>query len=190
MAVSGIKSELDELTEKFIYQYVTSNHKNYTFEEIEKAFYFNSTGQLAQRHEHFGLFDTTFFSKVMEDWLILKTKTRQRAASLLPPTSEAVMSDEDSYNGLVAYYKKHNSFPKFWAWSKVYQHMDDSMMIEENNQTKQELYDYIYTQFKSKLDLDILDMKNATDRKERQESLPNDVKIECRRIMVQKHLKL
>lgn len=124
----------------------------------------------------------------MEDWLILKSKVRQRAASLLPPIETKPETDEQSYNGLVEYRKKHCEMPQFWAWSKVYNHMDECLMIEETNETKQELYEAVYHQLKNKLDLDLLDIKNAGDRKERLESLPNDVKIECRRLMIEKHL--
>lgn len=189
MVICGIKTEFDEITESTIFKYVTSNFKNYTLEEIEKAFYMNSIGQLSQRHEHYGSFDTTFFSKVMEDWLILKSKTRQRAASLLPPIEPKPESDEQSYNGLVEYIKKHGAFPKFWAWTKVYNHMDECLMIEENNESKKVLHESVLHRMKNQLELDILHMKNAHDRKERQDNLPNEVKLECRRIMIEKWLK-
>lgn len=179
----------DEVTISVLWDYTKKHLKNYTFQEIEKAFLFNASGHFSERVEHFHAFDISYFSKVMELWLIFKTKTRQRISGLLPPITPKPETDEESYNGLVNYCQKHGEFPKFWAWSKVYNHMDECLMIEETNDSKQIIYDQVYEKLKNKLDLDILDMKNASDRKERAENLPNDVKTECRRIMVQKYLK-
>lgn len=185
----SLKTVPDEFTISFLYKYLTQTCGTSTFEEVEKAFYFNQAGHFGERIKHFDAFDVNFLSQVMEQWLIMKTKTRQRIAALLPPPTQKVETDEDSYNGLVAYIRKNADFPEFWAWTKVYNWMDECLMIEETNETKKELYDKVYHRLKNKLELEILDMKNANDRKERLESLPDDVKTECRKIMIKKYLK-
>lgn len=195
MVVSGIKvredeEAIDQVTEKFLFDYITKHYGNYTFLEIEKAFYFNSIGKLDHRIEHFGSFDTTFVSKVLTEWLVLKNRTRQRISSLLPPPeSVKVPTPEESYNGLLAYCQKNGDFPVFWSWSLVYQHMEEMLMIEMSLEEKRELYDAAIHRLKNKLELDLLNVKDTKELNERRNSIPEDAKLECRKILVQKYLK-
>lgn len=199
MVISGIRSKddqdekhkekLDAVTEQFLFEYFTKDYANFTLVEIEKAFYLNSIGEW-ERVQHFGLFDTTFVSKVMEQWIILKSKTRQRMSALLPPKVEQKPpTPEESYNGLVAYVKKHGEFPKFWNYGIVYLYMEELLLIEASLEQKRELYEKELTRLENQLELDILNIRDTQELNRRRESIPEDAKLACRTIMVQRYLK-
>lgn len=198
MTVSGIKAKkdpetgqeeaIDEITEKFLFDYITKHYANFTFPEIEKAFYFNSIGKLEYRIEHYGAFDTTFVSKVMEAWLILKSRTRQHAASLLPPPAPPrETTAEESYQGLLAFVKKNAEFPIMWSWSKVFDYMEASGIIKLSLKEKQKIYADVYKKMSDQLELAGTSMRIQELRSKR-EALEEDAALECRKQMVIKHL--
>jgi len=190
LVITGIKSELDDATIAILWNYIKTTFNHSTFQEIEKAVYFNTSGKFDTRIEHYQSFNLEFLSQVMEQWLIFKTKTRQRIQTLLPkPEPEKITTDQESYNGLVEYCKKNKEFPDFWAWSKVYQHMEECLMIEMTIEQKKELFASEVKRLKSKLELDILDTKDAIERQERMDGIPEAAKLECRKKMIKKYLK-
>jgi hypothetical protein len=195
MVVSGIKSQIEEspidnVTEGFLWNYITKHYGNFTFDEIEKAFYFNSIGKLEHRIEHFGLFDTTFVSKVLTEWLILKNKTRGRISQLLPKKAETPpVTAEESYSGLVAYCQKLEGFPEFWAWSLVYDHMTSLNLIPESKDERWDLYYAELERLEAQMIADIGKIKNVYESNKIRESLPEQAKQNCMKNLVKKHLK-
>lgn len=180
---------IDSITEQMIVDYLVKYHGNYTLAEIMKAFFLNSIGKLEKRVEHFQLFDTTFVSKVMEEWLIVKNKTRQRMSALLPPKVEKLPTAEESYQGLIANCQKNGLFPEYWSWQQVYDHMMNKGLIPETKEQRWNLYYQELDKLTSKLELDTLSLKlSVSEMNKRREQLPIEAKAICVKTLVQKNL--
>lgn len=189
-ALCSVKTAPDEYTLSFLYKYLTQSCGNSTFEEVEKACYFNQSGQFGDRINHYDAFDVNFLSQVMEQWLIVKTKTRQRIAALLPPPPPPVeQTPQECYNGLVEYLKKNaGEFPEFWSWGKVFLHMDEQLMIEMSEEQRYDFRDQVSDELEKNLELRAFNMPAKEYQRELSEML-DTVKSECRKRLVKKFIR-
>lgn len=185
----SIKTQPDEYTVALLWNYVSKSLSTCTFKEIETAVVYNAAGKLEQRVEHFQVFDLTFLSGVMDEWFILKSKTRNRVAALLPKPKEAEPeTPETLYQGLLNYINKNNSFPEFWAWNDVYQHMDENDLIPQTNAEKTELFKEIEAKFRVKMELDLMEIRDFIERDALKSGHTERVKAECRKLTIQQNL--
>jgi hypothetical protein len=185
---AGLKHIPDPVVDGNLFKLCTTQYKNFTFNEIRKAVYMNSIGELNTRHEHFGLFDTTFLSKVMTDWLILKTRTRQRVAALLPPAKVKEPTDADLYQGLLNFINTNKKFPEMWAWSRVYQHMDSMKMITESNDEKRVIFEKAKAKINAQVENELLSVKGFIERQGIMDGAEERAKVESRKELTIKHL--
>lgn len=188
LVICSIKNDVDELTMSVLFDYTLKHYGNYTFQEIEKAVIYNQSGDFPQRIEHFQAFDILFLSSIMEQWLILKTKTRQRVSALLPPVIHTPETPESIYNGLVGYVQKHKEFPHSWNWTTVYQFMEEDLQIPETNAEKREIMDKIRKKETDKLELELMTVVGFIEREKKKDELEEKIKILCRKELVIKHL--
>lgn len=189
LIICSIKNEVDELTLSVMWDVVQKNYGNYTFQEIERAVIFNQSGKLDQRIDHFQAFDIQFLSSVMDLWLILKTRTRQRVAALLPSTKIVEPSPETLYDGLCDYVQKNKSFPIAWNWTAVYSHMEECLMIPESNDDKRMVFDTVSAKENDEMELKLLSVSDFIQRQKLMDGLEDRIKSECRKVLAVKHLK-
>jgi hypothetical protein len=188
--IAAIKNDkvMDELTISLLWNYVLKHYNNYTFAEIEKAVTYNESGLLDERVEHFHSFSLNYLSRVMGNWLVLKTKTRQRIAALLPPVIEKQPTDEDLYQGLLNFINLNNLFPDMWAWSRVYNHMDKSKMITESNDEKRAIFEKSKAKISAQVENELLSVKGFIERQAISDTAEDRAKVESRKQLIVKHL--
>jgi len=189
LVIASIKNEVDESTMGVLYEYTLKNYSMYTFQEIEKAITYNESGMLDERVEHFHSFSLNYLSRVMGNWLVLKNRTRQRIAALLPPVTVKEPTPDDLYQGLLNFINLNNSFPEVWAWSKVYQYMEECLMISESNDEKRAIYEIAKAKENQKAEFELLSVTDFIQRAAITDSLEDRIKVECRKQLVTKHLK-
>lgn len=186
---SGSREVPDQILLSLLWEYFQQKLRGFTFEDIRLAFIMNASGELDQRVQHFQLIDLNFISQVMDLYLEKKIQLSKRITALLPPPEPVQLeSDEDSFNGLVNYRKKHGEMPTFWAWKKVFNYMDECLMIEETMEQRRELFAKIYPKFQSKAELDILNARSAKERDEILEDAKVQAQTECRKTLIEKYL--
>jgi len=187
--ICGVRSLPDEFLFKTIWDFVKSKYLHYTFNELKNAFTMNAAGELDKRYDHFQLFDITFISSVMNAYDNVKISTRHRMKQLLPVENNLVdINKENLYFSLKDYYLNHNSWPIVWNWDAVYEYMDEMLMIEMLDEEKTNLFNHTYSKMKSELDLQLLNVSGYLNRSRIQESLKDNVKSECRKIVVKIYL--
>jgi hypothetical protein len=186
---SGVTKVADMVTAANLREYFFSELKNFTFEEVKRAVYFNSIGEYPERIITYDLFDVSFLSKVMTEWLILKTKTRQRVATLLPKPKESEPETPQSlYQGLLNYINKNQEFPFSWAWEPVFNYMDKEGLIKDTDEEKRTIWKAVKTEFESKLELELMDVKDFIERSKLKEELPERCANEYRKRRIVKNL--
>jgi len=161
----GVNTAPDAITMGNLNEYVFSQLKNYTFEEVKRAIYFNASGEFPEKIKPYNLFDVIFLSDVMTQWLILKTQTRNRITALLPKPKEAEPETPQTlYQGLLNYINKNQEFPFSWAWEPVFNHMDKEGLIKDTDEEKRTIWKAVKTEFESKLETELLDVKDFIER--------------------------
>lgn len=190
MTIAGIKEPPDDLSKAILWSYAKNYLQGFTLEDIKTAFVMNAAGELPKRIEPYGLLDINFISQVMNQYLELKQKALLRARTLLPEPKVAVQTPEEAYAGLVAYCRKNGSMPQYWAWSLVYEYMDEGLMIELTLEQKKALFQSVIGKMQDRLEADIYAARvGLGEVKERQFTMNEDAKAECRKQMVIKFLK-
>lgn len=187
MAISGIKTPVDQVTEGLIWEYFKTFSIGYTFEDIQLAFMMHASGELEKRIDHYNLLDVNFLSQVMDLYLKEKITASRRFHQLRLPEPPKESTPEELFNSLRDYIKKHGEFPQFWAWDKVYYFMDESLMIEETIEDKKHFFARVEAEMRQKFETEALQQDFLT-RSKNQENLPDEVKRECRKRMVLKWL--
>lgn len=186
---SGSREVPDQILLSLLWEYFEQKLIGFTFEDIRLAFVMNASGELDKRVEHYQLIDLNFISQVMDLYLEKKIQLSKRITALLPPPEpEKIDSDEDSFNGLKAYVNKHGSMPTFWAWLRVFNYMEENLMIEETLESKRELFAKIYPKHQAKAEMDILNARSAKERDEIVEAAKLQAQTECRKILIEKYL--
>jgi len=186
---SGIKNAPDDILKGLLWNYFKTYLVGYTMEDITLAFMLNAAGEFETKADHFQLLDINFFSSVMDQYLKMKSQAVSRVKMLQPKPVEVETSPEESYQGLKEYFLKHNSFPEFWSWTKVYFHMQENDMIPDDNDQKKEQYQAELTRLYAKAELEILsDIKDAVERAKLLGPIPDQAKVNCRKALVQKYL--
>lgn len=186
---SGSREVPDQILLSMLWEYFQQKLIGYTFEDIKLAFVMNASGELDQRVQHFQLIDLNFISQVMDLYLEKKIQLSKRITALLPPPEpQQIETDEDCFNGLVAYVKKHGEMPTFWSWLRVFDHMEECLMIEETLESKRELFAKIYPKHQAKAELDILNARSAKERDDILENAKLQAQTECRKILIEKYL--
>jgi len=191
MVTASIRSEPpDEVFESVLWEYFGTYLKGFTFEDIRLAVLMNAAGELSTRVEHYQLLDINFISQVMEFYLTKKIEVKKRVQALIPPPPPPKEeTPEECYNGLVSYLKKHDGeFPEYWAWSKVYDHMEDALMIEVTNQVKWELFESICERLEKQLSARQFELSTKEYSSELSR-IDDDAKLECRKQMIKKFIK-
>lgn len=188
LSLCNISKIPDQINEGYLYKFITEGYGNYTFNEIEKAVYFNQARKLNKFHEHFQVLDVNFLSAIMTDWLILKTNTKQRIAALLPPATIKLETNESLYQGLLNYININNAFPVMWAWSKVYQHMDYCCMISESNEEKRQIMSQVRAREKVAFELKQLQVADFIERSRLAEEFEEELKVNCRKELIIRRL--
>lgn len=186
--ISGIKDTPDELTEGLLLDYFKTRLQGFTFDDFRLAFTMNAAGEFGQRVDHFNLLDIKFVSQVMDLYLEQKIAVSRRIKALLPPPDDKIITPDESYAGLVGYVKKHGTFPLTWSWNLAYQYMEEMLMITESLEDKNKLYDDVYHRINNSVQLKILSMRDTIERGQLLESIPEQVKTECRKILIKKYL--
>jgi hypothetical protein len=188
--IAAIKNDkvMDELTISLLWNYVLKHYNNYTFAEIEKAVTYNESGHLDERVEHFHSFSLNYLSRVMGNWLALKNRTRQRIETLLPPPIIKPETNESLYQGLLNFINANKKFPEMWAWSKVYQHMDECLMISESNDEKRAVFEKVKAKINKEIEMELLSVKGFIEREGILDGAEDRAKVECRKQLIIKHL--
>ena len=185
----GVNTEPDRYTMGNLNTYVFSQLKNYTFEEIKRAIYFNAAGEFPERIPHYNLFDMEFLSKVMTEWLIIKNKTRNKITELLPkPKDPQPETNEQRFQGLLNYITVNNKFPDFWAWIQVWEHMEESGLIRDSEEEKKALWKKVKSELEAKLELELLSVPDFIERSNLKDGLQERVVNEYRRLRIVKNL--
>jgi len=185
----GVNTAPDAITMGNLNEYVFSQLKNYTFEEVKRAIYFNASGEFPEKIKPYNLFDVIFLSDVMTQWLILKTQTRNRITALLPKPKEAEPETPQTlYQGLLNYINKNQEFPFSWAWEAVFNHMDKEGLIKDTEEEKRTIWKAVKTEFESKLELELMDVKDFIERGKMRDELPERVANEYRKRRIIKNL--
>jgi len=185
----GVNTAPDAITMGNLNEYVFSQLKNYTFEEVKRAIYFNASGEFPEKIKPYNLFDVIFLSDVMTQWLILKTQTRNRITALLPKPKEAEPETPQTlYQGLLNYINKNQEFPFSWAWEPVFNHMDKEGLIKDTDEEKRTIWKAVKTEFESKLETELLDVKDFIERGKMRDELPERVANEYRKRRIVKNL--
>ena len=185
----GVNTAPDAITIGNLNEYVFGQLKNYTFEEVQRAIYFNATGEFQTKVKPYNLFDVNFLSDVMTEWLILKNQTRNRIAALLPkPKEPELETHEQRYQGLLNYINLNQKFPEFWAWEAVFKHMEDVGVINESLISKRLLFNEIKVKLEVKQEMDLMNVADFIERERITSGLTDRVIAECRKITVQKYL--
>lgn len=186
---SGVTKVADLITAGNLREYIFSELKNYTFEEIKRAVYFNSIGEYPERIITYDLFDVSFLSKVMTEWLILKTKTRQRVSGLLPkPKESEPQTPEQLYQGLLGYINKNQDFPFSWAWVPVWHYMDSNGLIKDSEEEKRTLWKAVKSELEMKHEMDLMTVSDFIERTKLKEELPQRAADEYRKRRIVKNL--
>ena len=189
LAIAGIKEPPDDMLKGIIWTYVKKYLRGFTFEDMKLAFLMNAAGEFPRRVEHYGLFDVSFISGVMDQYLTCKQSTMSRARALLAPPVVKETTPEEAYNGLKEYCVKHGEFPEYWAWSKVFDYMEEWLMIEETLEKRKAFKEKVFKRMQDKMELEVMGMKHMHEREARRAQLEEEVKQECRKQMVKKWLK-
>lgn len=185
----GVNTEPDLLTKGNLREYVFNQLKNYTFEEVKRAIYFNASGEFPEKIKPYNLFDVIFLSDVMTQYLILKTKTRQRVAALLPkPKEPEPETPENRFQGLLNYINVNKKFPDFWSWEPVFDHMEKEGLIKDTDDEKRAIWKAVKSEFEMKLEMELLTVADFIERSKMKEELPERVANEYRKRRIVKNL--
>ena len=186
---AGINAAIDPITASNFREYFFSDLRNYTFEEVKRAVYFNATGEFPEKIKPFNLFDVNFLSSVMTEWLILKTQTRSRIAALLPKPKELEPeTPEQRYQGLLNYINKNQSFPDHWSWVQVWDYMDSNGLIKDSEEEKKAIWKAVKSEIEMKHELDMLSVSDFIERTKLKEELPEKAANEYRKRRIIKNL--
>jgi len=185
----GVNTAPDAITMGNLNEYVFSQLKNYTFEEVKRAIYFNASGEFPEKIKPYNLFDVIFLSDVMTQWLILKTQTRNRITALLPKPKESEPETPQSlYQGLLNYINKNQEFPFSWAWEAVFNHMDKEGLIKDTEEEKRTIWKAVKSELEMKLEMDLLTVADFIERSKLKDELPERVANEYRKRRIVKNL--
>lgn len=190
VVICSIKAEPDEYTLGLLWNYASRELSLCTFKEIETAVIFNQSNQYDKRVDHFQVFDLAFLSQVMENWFILKNKTRNKIAGLLPAKEiKPSETPKDRYDGLVKFYKEKSEFPAFWPWEEVFFFMEGSGLITDSVEEKNLLFAQVNDRMKDELVEEKLKTVDQIERNRLDLGLRERVILECRKLTVQKWIK-
>lgn len=146
----SIKNEPDDIMINIILKFIRENYKRLSLEEIKLAFELNLLGQYSEIFQHFHLFDVSFLTQNINSYLKLKSDALKRFESAIPVPKQLhdhIPTDEEEYRALVNLYSREGKFPVGWNWESVYNHMEDTGMV---NETDEEL-----KSFKEKVKYDV-----------------------------------
>lgn len=191
VVICSIKAEPDEYTLGLLWNYASRELSLCTFKEIETAVIFNQSNQYDKRVDHFQVFDLAFLSQVMEQWFILKNKTRNKIAGLLPAKeTKPTETPKDRYLGLVKYFKEKSEFPTFWPWEEVYKYMSENDLITSTVAEKNKLFAEVDERLRDQMAVESLKLSDQIDRNRLASGHKERVILECQKITVQNHIKL
>ena len=179
----GIKAMPDAFTMGSIKR--VFNHYHYiTPEEFVYAFELNVMGEYQEEVMHFQSFDMPFVTRIIGYYRHRKAESEKEAQNLeqekqLPQQKS---TNEDFYNGLVAYFEKNKEFPVAWNYSAVYEHMKAHDMVTESLEWKQKFKQDIEQRMKDDMVTQKLKSRDALERIKIDDAFtPDSVVARCQR---------
>lgn len=186
--ICAIKEKPDEITLSLLFDCIVKDYSSLTWDEIFYAFIENQKGNLTKTHQHFGLIDLKFFCSVLNDYLQIRKTAVQEIEKQLTEPQPQTDSPESSYLYLVDYYTKNGDFPDYFSYNTTYSYMDENGMIPETNPEKSTIYDAVKHRLTNTIKLEELKIGDSIRRSTLWDNFEDRVKIECRKILVQKYI--
>ncbi len=92
--LAGIKGEIDNFTKQDVSKMILSSFKEFSLEEISKAFELERYGQYDDNTEHFQLFDSNYISQILKKYKKWKIKQKTEL-NLVAPSNENSFTEKD-----------------------------------------------------------------------------------------------